>query len=334
MEEIGMPLAKVGSRRSSRLSGPSSSSCSDLAIVKTAGLSPVAEVVGSEGELSEETIGAMPGLIDGLSAIDGVRQLPVMEESGAEGVFVHLPATGEAAQTEFGAVAVADDAMVDGGVDVADDGEGMAVGGGGLAAGNAMGDVASAADVLCCSEAIDSDLAIDPDSVSLPHSSVSIRVVDGNASVSLPHFASVCLTHHVDAVDIFDGGKVNVTDSGGLVCDGRVGQCDGGSVSEEVRAASAVREALRSQPTDGLRQSPSASAVPVSGISPVLPVSDVIGVGGQDDSRGCRSYAHVVQVDRRADVELSYFPPVDGGNTIFMEESDGDTFPTGLFAFW
>ncbi|GAB2293046.1 hypothetical protein Dimus_027265, partial [Dionaea muscipula] len=37
-----------------------------------------------------------------------------------------------------------------------------------------------------------------------------------------------------------------------------------------------------------------------------------------------RSYAQVVYVDRQADVELRYFPPVDGGNAITMEESDGE----------
>ncbi|GAB2286634.1 hypothetical protein Dimus_021028 [Dionaea muscipula] len=81
-------------------------------------------------------------------------------------------------------------------------------------------------------------------------------------------------------------------------------QCDhlvgGGSVSEEVRVASAAREALRSQPTDGLRQPPSSPAVPESGVSPVVPVSSVDGVGGQDDSRGSRSYAQAVQQHSRA----------------------------------
>ncbi|GAB2283459.1 hypothetical protein Dimus_017970 [Dionaea muscipula] len=38
-----------------------------------------------------------------------------------------------------------------------------------------------------------------------------------------------------------------------------------------------------------------------------------------------RTYAHVMHSDRRADVELSYFPPADGGNSVTMEESHGDT---------
>ncbi|GAB2302929.1 hypothetical protein Dimus_036922, partial [Dionaea muscipula] len=46
---------------------------------------------------------------------------------------------------------------------------------------------------------------------------------------------------------------------------GMVGRGDGASVSEEVRGAPVAREALRSQPTDGLRQPPSLPAVPESG---------------------------------------------------------------------
>ncbi|GAB2283822.1 hypothetical protein Dimus_018309 [Dionaea muscipula] len=91
--------------------------------------------------------------------------------------------------------------------------------------------------------------------------------------------------------------------------------CGGGTVSEEGRVLPVTRGALRPQPADGLRQ-------PLS--SPVEPVSVVEGGVGQDGHSGGRSYAHVVQVDRRADVELSYLPPVGGGNTITMEESDGD----------
>ncbi|GAB2296343.1 hypothetical protein Dimus_030466 [Dionaea muscipula] len=94
----------------------------------------------------------------------------------------------------------------------------------------------------------------------------------------------------------------------------------GGLVSEEGQVLPVAREALRPQPTDGLRQPSSA---------PVEPVSGVEGEGGLEGCSRGRSYAHVVQVDRWADVELSYLPPVDGGNTIFMEESDGDTLQWG-----
>ncbi|GAB2296281.1 hypothetical protein Dimus_030406 [Dionaea muscipula] len=89
----------------------------------------------------------------------------------------------------------------------------------------------------------------------------------------------------------------------------------GGMVSEEGRALPVARGALRSQPIDGLRQ-------PFS--SPVEPVSIMASGVCQDGRSGGGSYAHVIQVDRRADVELSYLPPVGGGNTITMEESDGD----------
>ncbi|GAB2275914.1 hypothetical protein Dimus_010660, partial [Dionaea muscipula] len=60
----------------------------------------------------------------------------------------------------------------------------------------------------------------------------------------------------------------------------------GGTVSEEVRVLPVVREAMRPQPTDGLRQPSSA---------PVEPVSVVESRGGQDGLSGGRSYAHVVQ---------------------------------------
>ncbi|GAB2268463.1 hypothetical protein Dimus_003421 [Dionaea muscipula] len=93
------------------------------------------------------------------------------------------------------------------------------------------------------------------------------------------------------------------------------GHGDGGVVSEEARAPPVARVALRTQPTDGLGHPPS---------SPVVPVSGVDGGGGKDGSHGCRSYANVVQVDRRADVELNYIPPANGGNTFIMEVYDGD----------
>ncbi|GAB2274245.1 hypothetical protein Dimus_009010 [Dionaea muscipula] len=257
MEESGLIRSNVGCRRSSRLSAPPPSSCSDLANVMFVGLSPVAEVVGSEGELSEETLGAKLGLFDGLSAMDGHRQLPVMEENGVDGVSVHLPATGEAAQAECGAVAGADAAMVVGVVDGVDDGEGLAVGGGGLASGTAMGIEASVADGLCLSGTIDSVFTVVPASVSLPDHYVSTRADEGITYVGLAHSRYVCVPIPFATVDLIVGGQVSVSDGGGLVSDGRVAG-GGGSVSEEVRAASAAREALRSR----LRWAATASLVP------------------------------------------------------------------------
>ncbi|GAB2275954.1 hypothetical protein Dimus_010700, partial [Dionaea muscipula] len=103
-----------------------------------------------------------------------------------------------------------------------------------------------------------------------------------------------------------------------------------GLVSEEVRVPPSAwgGGAVRPQPTDGLWQPPS---------SPMEPVSASVekdkgihgGVFGATEVRGgaqaSRSYAHVVHADRRADVELSFIPPADGGNSITMEDSDGDT---------
>ncbi|GAB2302759.1 hypothetical protein Dimus_036753, partial [Dionaea muscipula] len=98
---------------------------------------------------------------------------------------------------------------------------------------------------------------------------------------------------------------------------------DGGLVREEARASLVVREGLRSQPTDGLRQPP-----------PVVPVSGAESGDGKDGSHGgggllggdqsSRSYARVVRPDRQADVVLCYVPPTDGGNSITMVELDGD----------
>ncbi|GAB2288111.1 hypothetical protein Dimus_022455 [Dionaea muscipula] len=48
-----------------------------------------------------------------------------------------------------------------------------------------------------------------------------------------------------------------------LCCDS-IGLCGGGLVSEEARVSPVAREALRSQPTDGLRQPPSSPVVPSS----------------------------------------------------------------------
>ncbi|GAB2290415.1 hypothetical protein Dimus_024693 [Dionaea muscipula] len=105
---------------------------------------------------------------------------------------------------------------------------------------------------------------------------------------------------------------------GGSVLRGSVGLGDGGSVSEEVWFTPTAREALRLQPIDGLRQPPSSSAVPESGVAPVVPVRGVDGGGGK-----VRSFATVVSPDRRADVEISFDSSVDGSNVVVMEESDG-----------
>ncbi|GAB2302461.1 hypothetical protein Dimus_036471, partial [Dionaea muscipula] len=106
-----------------------------------------------------------------------------------------------------------------------------------------------------------------------------------------------------------------------------VATIDDGFVTEEVRVSPTARGALRRQPTDGLWQPPSSSVEPVServekdmGTHGGASVSQQV-LGGVQAS--C-SYAHVVHADRRVDVELSIIPPADGGNSITMEESDGD----------
>ncbi|GAB2278822.1 hypothetical protein Dimus_013496 [Dionaea muscipula] len=90
-----------------------------------------------------------------------------------------------------------------------------------------------------------------------------------------------------------------------------------GFVREEVRALSTAREALSPQPTDGLWQPHSS---PMMHVSEREEMEKVVYGGVQE----IHTYAHVVHADRRVDVELSFIPPVDSGNSISMEESDGD----------
>ncbi|GAB2286366.1 hypothetical protein Dimus_020782, partial [Dionaea muscipula] len=111
------------------------------------------------------------------------------------------------------------------------------------------------------------------------------------------------------------------------VHDNLVGRFVVGCVREEVRVPQMVGEALRPQPTDGLWQPPSTSVGPVSERvekEKGIPGDACDAQEGRGGVQACRTYAHVVHADRRAEVELSYIPPVDGENSITMEESDGD----------
>ncbi|GAB2278641.1 hypothetical protein Dimus_013318 [Dionaea muscipula] len=120
-------------------------------------------------------------------------------------------------------------------------------------------------------------------------------------------------------------------------CDGIVDK--GGMVSEEGLVSLTAREALRPPPTDGRRQPPLLPVEPAMmigrgglglGAGGGLPLGgggldNVVRMGGDGGGgQSSRIYAHVVLPDRRADVELSYCPPADGGNFITMAESDRD----------
>ncbi|GAB2275920.1 hypothetical protein Dimus_010666 [Dionaea muscipula] len=105
------------------------------------------------------------------------------------------------------------------------------------------------------------------------------------------------------------------------------GSCAVGCVREEVRVPQMAGEALRPQPTDGLWQPPSTSVEPVS--ERVEKEKGILGDAyvaqeGRGGVQACRTYVHVVHANRKADVELSFIPPVDGSNSITMEESDRD----------
>ncbi|GAB2294967.1 hypothetical protein Dimus_029157 [Dionaea muscipula] len=102
-----------------------------------------------------------------------------------------------------------------------------------------------------------------------------------------------------------------------------VSACDSvgvGTVREEGRVSPTVREALRPQPTDGLSMKP-----PSLSMKPVLEraMGETVVHGCGDAIPGIRSFATVVSPDRRADVEMSFYPPVDGGNVVVMEDTDG-----------
>ncbi|GAB2296330.1 hypothetical protein Dimus_030453, partial [Dionaea muscipula] len=100
------------------------------------------------------------------------------------------------------------------------------------------------------------------------------------------------------------------------IFDGNYDCAVGGVVREEGRAPPGAKEAVRLQPADGLRQ-------PLRLPEESLPLS--LGEAAvHGDAQPSRTYAHVVHSDRRADVELSFIPPDDDGNSVTMEASDGD----------
>ncbi|GAB2302439.1 hypothetical protein Dimus_036450 [Dionaea muscipula] len=98
---------------------------------------------------------------------------------------------------------------------------------------------------------------------------------------------------------------------------------NGGLVSEEVVVTPAARAALRPQPTDGLRQPPLSLVEPavVERSGPGV-LTDVGQPGCGVATPGVCSFATVVHPDRRANVELSFDPPTDGGNVVIMGDSD------------
>ncbi|GAB2302177.1 hypothetical protein Dimus_036194, partial [Dionaea muscipula] len=98
-----------------------------------------------------------------------------------------------------------------------------------------------------------------------------------------------------------------------------------GLVREEVWVSPTSKVALRPQPTDGLWQPTSSLVEPgVEREEKVVHSGVSVAQAGHGSVQSSRKYAHVVHADRRADVELCFIPSVDGGNSITMEESDGD----------
>ncbi|GAB2286318.1 hypothetical protein Dimus_020735, partial [Dionaea muscipula] len=316
--EDGEFRVQVECRRSSRLSPFFPSNPPDLGVVLEVGLPPIAEDVESIEELRPsvaDLVGA-PAVVDGplSDGREGEEDLgsPVVADTPSD--FVDSQARVE----DFG------NALVDGSGEAQDCGSALSVADAGEALISTMDsgehlcndlDMVSRSTVLVVSNdaALSDGRCVQKDLQNLVNPKLQPDSMDiGSVPiVGVPSTVSVIplpggLVHRAATLH---GGSVHQPTS---LLDG----CgDGGSVSEEGRVLPVAREALRPQPTDGLQQ-PS--------LAPVEPASVVAGRGGLDGCSGGRSYAHVVRVDRRADVELSYLPPVDRGNTISMEESDGD----------
>ncbi|GAB2281361.1 hypothetical protein Dimus_015957, partial [Dionaea muscipula] len=138
---------------------------------------------------------------------------------------------------------------------------------------------------------------------------------DEGAGLLVPHDSVSCAYSNLNVVA---DGVVPMNPLIGVVIASRAGE--GVLVREEGRAPPAAKEALKSQPTDKLRQLP----WPPEESLPVSVVEAATGGGLLGVVQSSRSYAYVVHPDRRADVELSYVPPIDGGNSITMKESDED----------
>ncbi|GAB2290426.1 hypothetical protein Dimus_024704 [Dionaea muscipula] len=271
MEEDRKILAKVGSRRSSRLSAPPSSSCSDLALVKFAGLSPVAEGVGSVVELSEENSGAMPGLIDGSCAMDRDRQLPVVEENGDEGVSAPLPIA--IVDRRSGEGLGSSTVRVEDHFDLGEAGKVVVEPVLSTVSSSACSQVSprcsDAANLVWADmsgggaletvadrstegvEAISGVLVADAALVSLPDSFNPSSGIDSEFPVQLAGSVSSCLLADIN-------GDVATVLS---ICGDTMAV--NGMVSEEGLVSSMARVALRPPPTDGRRQPPMSSVEPV-----------------------------------------------------------------------
>ncbi|GAB2270706.1 hypothetical protein Dimus_005577 [Dionaea muscipula] len=325
----------------------------------------------SEGmELSEATVSSMEAddlsdLEDGKLISSHVLELsPIMEVDGLPEVSIS-PGSGSPVLSPTSAVLFCQASVEAGGVDLfrdgantgvasavsiaevdgANDGDALDVAGEVVGFGAAPG-FSSAADgeFRCPTVTLGDDLCNEFDSVNISNPSSTVAAINVGGVQVTEAVSHLSLFSDVDAVvggETLSGEEQTPEFSNSRVdslmprLSDVVGLCGGGMVSEEGLVLPVARGALRPQPADGLRQ-------PVS--SPVEPVSVVEGGVGQDGCSGGRSYAHVVQVDRRADVKLSYLPPFGGGNTITMEESDGDNlqwgsclvghFHSGYFAFW
>ncbi|GAB2278874.1 hypothetical protein Dimus_013548, partial [Dionaea muscipula] len=347
MAEDGKPPEKPGCRRSNRLSAHSPSSSSDLGSQVASKLSPVAEMVSSSPEVFSLSVhDDAQEVSDGLAGEHGGGAM-VAGDVLSEPLYTVCPLPCLLSPVDL--TSKSEGRAVDG-VDV---GKGFEL----LKKPALIGGAAVGSAVIGCAFQ-----ACSSSSTELPFladaSDTIGQVVSANADGGklIEAVASISKAGVVQPMSVF--GRDGVASLIGLCgqpfsysvmsccpdeCGSEAKESGEGLVSKEDAAPPVTGAALRPQPTDGLQQPPLALVEPALVVGqgpgvrpsnaegPLSRVSEVVGVeGGVAGSSGMsRTYAHVVHPDvvhpdRRADVELHYLPPADGGNTVVMEETDGD----------
>ncbi|GAB2278854.1 hypothetical protein Dimus_013528 [Dionaea muscipula] len=269
----------------------------------------------------------------GVSAMAGCAKLPQTEGLEDEGLPELQPLAGDDGEREkgLGATVASSDAPVvagDGGTEDPGELQGWATS---QTRVEDEGGEHFSADALCSPQAQVRSLSM----VSLPvpdleysSSSAMATALPGRLCKVLDAATSVDRLFPGNSVSPFAATRVDclcpLGDVIGCVEGSRVFVDDGGLVSEEVLVTPVASAALRPQPADGPRQPP-LSPVELVVVDRSGPgVSSAVGLpGGGVDTPGVRSFATVVNPDRRANVELSFDPPADGGNVVVMTDTDG-----------
>ncbi|GAB2292559.1 hypothetical protein Dimus_026795 [Dionaea muscipula] len=291
MAEEGKPPEKLGCRRSSRLSAHSPSSSSDLGSRVASKLSPVAELVSPSPEVvSLSCLDGAQEVSDDLTGVHGGGAM-VAGSAMSEPLIMVCPVSCPRYPVDLASMSEGSD--VDGG-DAGLESELLmmsALSGGGVSMDDAelprpddgsdmvelhraatQEDVAGSFQV----RSVDSGSSLLPivsvSDVGRPDCSLGVFGSGAAATLGVPLVTDGCAGEVVPPLVPPDGycHPANVTVSkqlSPLSCYDApcVGLGVGGLVREEARVSPLVREAVRSQPTDGLRQPPSAPVVPASG---------------------------------------------------------------------